>query len=172
MAGSCSLVVPDDNGEAESCMEASRRWLAGLRTPREMRATQGDAGPTSGLIKAARKHELEASKKHLDHEFTKNVSAICATGAITDMKKYPQFPFIDVYLLVRSRRLSVLIQPNMHLLYNLLCWDLWNKLTHVQENALGLRASSPTFSTLDLQFKARRRQREQHERLDPLDKVL
>ena len=31
---------------------------------------------------------------------------------------------MDAYLIVRSRRLSVLIQPNMRLLYNLLGWEI------------------------------------------------
>ncbi len=33
-------------------------------------------------------------------------------------------PLVDAYLIVRSRRLSVLIQPNMRLLYNLLGWEI------------------------------------------------
>ena len=33
-------------------------------------------------------------------------------------------PLVDAYLIVRSRRLSVLIQPNMRLLYNLLGWEV------------------------------------------------
>jgi dual specificity MAP kinase phosphatase len=31
---------------------------------------------------------------------------------------------VEAYLVVRSRRLSVLIQPNMRLLYNLLGWEV------------------------------------------------
>jgi dual specificity MAP kinase phosphatase len=38
--------------------------------------------------------------------------------------KYLKVPLADAYLIVRSRRLSVLIQPNMRLLYNLLGWEI------------------------------------------------
>ena len=33
-------------------------------------------------------------------------------------------PLVDAYLIVRSRRLSVLIQPNLRLLYNLCGWEV------------------------------------------------
>ena len=38
--------------------------------------------------------------------------------------KHLSLPLVDAYLVVRSRRLSVLIQPNMRLLYNLLGWEI------------------------------------------------
>ena len=38
--------------------------------------------------------------------------------------QYLNIPLVDAYLIVRSRRLSVLIQPNMRLLYNLIGWEL------------------------------------------------
>lgn len=38
--------------------------------------------------------------------------------------KYLNIPLVDAYLIVRSRRLSVLIQPNMRLLYNLCGWEI------------------------------------------------
>lgn len=38
--------------------------------------------------------------------------------------KHLGLPLVDAYLIVRSRRLSVLIQPNMRLLYNLLGWEI------------------------------------------------
>ena len=38
--------------------------------------------------------------------------------------KHLALPLVDAYLIVRSRRLSVLIQPNMRLLYNLLGWEV------------------------------------------------
>ena len=38
--------------------------------------------------------------------------------------KHLSLPLVDAYLIVRSRRLSVLIQPNMRLLYNLLGWEI------------------------------------------------
>lgn len=38
--------------------------------------------------------------------------------------KHLGIPLVDAYLIVRSRRLSVLIQPNMRLLYNLLGWEI------------------------------------------------
>ena len=49
--------------------------------------------------------------------------------------KHLSLPLVDAYLIVRSRRLSVLIQPNMRLLYNLLGWEI--KLARERcENAL------------------------------------
>jgi dual specificity MAP kinase phosphatase len=38
--------------------------------------------------------------------------------------KHLNIPLVDAYLIVRSRRLSVLIQPNMRLLYNLCGWEV------------------------------------------------
>jgi dual specificity MAP kinase phosphatase len=38
--------------------------------------------------------------------------------------KHLNLPLVDAYLIVRSRRLSVLIQPNMRLLYNLCGWEI------------------------------------------------
>lgn len=38
--------------------------------------------------------------------------------------KHLALPLVDAYLIVRSRRLSVLIQPNVRLLYNLLGWEV------------------------------------------------
>lgn len=38
--------------------------------------------------------------------------------------KHLSIPLVDAYLIVRSRRLSVLIQPNMRLLYNLCGWEV------------------------------------------------
>ena len=38
--------------------------------------------------------------------------------------KHLQIPLVDAYLIVRSRRLNVLIQPNMRLLYNLCGWEV------------------------------------------------
>ncbi|KDQ52679.1 hypothetical protein JAAARDRAFT_210382 [Jaapia argillacea MUCL 33604] len=47
-----------------------------------------------------------------------------ATVTIAYVMKYLGLPLVDAYLIVRSRRLSVLIQPNMRLLYNLLGWEV------------------------------------------------
>ena len=38
--------------------------------------------------------------------------------------KHLNLPLVDAYLIDRSRRLSVLIQPNMQLLYNLFGWEV------------------------------------------------
>jgi dual specificity MAP kinase phosphatase len=38
--------------------------------------------------------------------------------------KHLGISLVDAYLIVRSRRLSVLIQPNMRLLYNLCGWEI------------------------------------------------
>lgn len=43
---------------------------------------------------------------------------------IAYVMKHLNIPLVDAYLIVRSRRLSVLIQPNMRLLYNLLGWEV------------------------------------------------
>jgi dual specificity MAP kinase phosphatase len=47
---------------------------------------------------------------------------------------------VDAYLLVRSRRLSVLIQPNMRLLYNLLGWEIKLARERAGGNDAALRA--------------------------------
>ncbi|RDX56941.1 hypothetical protein OH76DRAFT_1335288 [Lentinus brumalis] len=47
-----------------------------------------------------------------------------ATVTIAYVMKHLGLPLVDAYLIVRSRRLSVLIQPNMRLLYNLLGWEI------------------------------------------------
>lgn len=38
--------------------------------------------------------------------------------------KHLALPLVDAYLVVRSRRLNVLIQPNMRLLYDLCGWEV------------------------------------------------
>ena len=38
--------------------------------------------------------------------------------------KHLGISLVDAYLIVRSRRLNVLIQPNMRLLYNLCGWEV------------------------------------------------
>lgn len=38
--------------------------------------------------------------------------------------KHLNVSLVDAYIIVRSRRLSVLIQPNMRLLYNLCGWEI------------------------------------------------
>lgn len=43
---------------------------------------------------------------------------------IAYVMKHLNIPLVDAYLIVRSRRLSVLIQPNMRLLYNLCGWEV------------------------------------------------
>jgi dual specificity MAP kinase phosphatase len=47
-----------------------------------------------------------------------------ATLTIAYVMMHAGLSLVDAYLLVRSRRLSVLIQPNMRLLYNLLGWEV------------------------------------------------
>ncbi|KAI0267881.1 hypothetical protein BC834DRAFT_821998 [Gloeopeniophorella convolvens] len=51
-----------------------------------------------------------------------------ATVAIAYVMQHLRVPLVDAYLIVRSRRLSVLIQPNMRLLYNLCGWEV--RLAH------------------------------------------
>jgi len=47
-----------------------------------------------------------------------------STLQIAYVMKHLSLPLVDAYLIVRSRRLSVLIQPNMRLLYNLCGWEI------------------------------------------------
>ncbi|KAI6125107.1 hypothetical protein EDD16DRAFT_1474800 [Pisolithus croceorrhizus] len=47
-----------------------------------------------------------------------------ATVTIAYMMQHLKLSLVESYLVVRSRRLSVLIQPNMRLLYNLLGWEV------------------------------------------------
>ncbi|KIY51741.1 phosphatases II [Fistulina hepatica ATCC 64428] len=47
-----------------------------------------------------------------------------ATVTIAYVMKHLNVPLVDAYLIVRSRRLSVLIQPNMRLMYNLCGWEI------------------------------------------------
>ncbi|KAK0500117.1 hypothetical protein EDD18DRAFT_1437859 [Armillaria luteobubalina] len=47
-----------------------------------------------------------------------------ATVTIAYVMKHLQISLVEAYLIVRSRRLSVLIQPNMRLLYNLCGWEV------------------------------------------------
>ncbi|KAI5118131.1 hypothetical protein M0805_001730 [Coniferiporia weirii] len=47
-----------------------------------------------------------------------------ATVTIAYVMKHLKIPLVDAYLIVRSRRLNVLIQPNMRLLYNLCGWEV------------------------------------------------
>ncbi|KAH7913498.1 hypothetical protein BJ138DRAFT_1134002 [Hygrophoropsis aurantiaca] len=47
-----------------------------------------------------------------------------ATVTIAYVMQHLGLSLVDAYLVVRSRRLSVLIQPNMRLLYNLLGWEV------------------------------------------------
>lgn len=43
---------------------------------------------------------------------------------IAYVMKHLAISLVDAYLIVRSRRLNVLIQPNMRLLYNLCGWEV------------------------------------------------
>ena len=56
------------------------------------------------------------------------VSLGCASCRVSPQIAYVMkslnLPLVDAYLIVRSRRLSVLIQPNMRLLYNLCAWEV------------------------------------------------
>lgn len=47
-----------------------------------------------------------------------------ATVTIAYVMKHLALPLVDAYLVVRSRRLNVLIQPNMRLLYDLCGWEV------------------------------------------------
>lgn len=47
-----------------------------------------------------------------------------ATVTIAYVMQHLRLSLVEAYLVVRSRRLSVLIQPNMRLLYNLLGWEV------------------------------------------------
>ena len=45
-------------------------------------------------------------------------------GQIAYVMKHLDFPLVDAYFIVHSRHLSVVIQPNMRQLYNLLEWEV------------------------------------------------
>jgi dual specificity MAP kinase phosphatase len=57
-----------------------------------------------------------------DWNFERILTDFCKQ--IAYVMKYLNMPLVDAYLLVRSRRLSVLIQPNLRLLYNLCSWEV------------------------------------------------
>jgi dual specificity MAP kinase phosphatase len=50
--------------------------------------------------------------------------------------RHLSLPLADAYLLVRSRRLSVLIQPNIRLFFDLLAWEI-----HIARERLKVRGS-------------------------------
>ncbi|KZV94697.1 hypothetical protein EXIGLDRAFT_736446 [Exidia glandulosa HHB12029] len=68
-----------------------------------------------------------------------------ATVTIAYVMKHLGLPLIDAYLIVRSRRLSVLIQPNMRLLYNLVGWEA--ELAHQKVQAELSQPASPNADT-------------------------
>ncbi|KAI0749280.1 hypothetical protein C8Q80DRAFT_1269183 [Daedaleopsis nitida] len=74
-----------------------------------------------------------------------------ATVTIAYVMKHLGLPLVDAYLIVRSRRLSVLIQPNMRLLYNLLGWEI--KLA--RERAERALLSSGSSTNREVQMKTR-----------------
>jgi dual specificity MAP kinase phosphatase len=63
-----------------------------------------------------------------------------ATLVIAYVMQHAGLSLVDAYLLVRSRRLSVLIQPNMRLLYNLLGWEIKLARERAGGNDAALRA--------------------------------
>jgi dual specificity MAP kinase phosphatase len=62
-----------------------------------------------------------------------------ATLTIAYVMKHTGMSLVDAYLLVRSRRLSVLIQPNMRLLYNLLGWEVQLAKERAQNGESGVK---------------------------------
>jgi dual specificity MAP kinase phosphatase len=56
-----------------------------------------------------------------------------ATITIAYVMRHLGLSLVDAYLLVRSRRLSVLIQPNLRLLYNLCSWEVELAREHPDE---------------------------------------
>jgi dual specificity MAP kinase phosphatase len=67
--------------------------------------------------------------------------------------KHLGLPLVDAYLIVRSRRLSVLIQPNMRLLYNLCGWEV--KLAQERAGDDEQRLRSELAGTLNWPFLAK-----------------
>ncbi|ELU40129.1 DSPc domain-containing protein [Rhizoctonia solani AG-1 IA] len=59
-----------------------------------------------------------------------------ATITIAYVMKHLEVGLVDAYLMVRSRRLSVLIQPNMRLLYNLCGWEMQLAKERAKEGAV------------------------------------
>ncbi|KAJ7576830.1 hypothetical protein C8J56DRAFT_799565 [Mycena floridula] len=62
-----------------------------------------------------------------------------ATVTIAYVMKHLGLSLVDAYLIVRSRRLSVLIQPNMRLLYNLCGWEIKLAKERASDNPEKLR---------------------------------
>lgn len=62
-----------------------------------------------------------------------------ATVTIAYVMKHLNLSLVDAYLIVRSRRLSVLIQPNMRLLYNLCGWEVELARERVKEEVARLK---------------------------------
>ncbi|KAI6107935.1 hypothetical protein F5141DRAFT_1188993 [Pisolithus sp. B1] len=62
---------------------------------------------------------VPGSRKHVNQGVSRS-----ATVTIAYMMQHLKLSLVESYLVVRSRRLSVLIQPNMRLLYNLLGWEV------------------------------------------------
>ncbi|CAK5273377.1 unnamed protein product [Mycena citricolor] len=75
-------------------------------------------GPITAYIERAR---LEGGKVLVHCRVGVSRSA---TVVIAYVMKHLGLPLADAYLVVRSRRLSVLIQPNMRLLFNLVGWEV------------------------------------------------
>lgn len=69
------------------------------------------------------------------------------------MMKHLGLPLVDAYLVVRSRRLSVLIQPNMRLLYNLCGWEV--RLARERVGADRARLQAELARTLSWPYLAR-----------------
>ena len=53
--------------------------------------------------------------------------------------KHLEISLVDAYLIVRSRRLNVLIQPNMRLLYDLCGWEVELARERAGEDVMKLR---------------------------------
>lgn len=65
-----------------------------------------------------------------------------ATVTIAYVMRHLSLPLPDAYLLVRSRRLSVLIQPNIRLLFDLIGWEIQNARERVIARLTGATAEA------------------------------
>jgi dual specificity MAP kinase phosphatase len=126
--GECALVPPDGGASARACPRGGSLWTEHVEGRIQVLDIQGvcDDGidtlaPELGRACAWIERARAAGGAVLVH-CRVGVSR-SATVVIAFVMAHAGLGLVDAYLLVRSRRLSVLIQPNMRLLHNLCGWE-------------------------------------------------
>ncbi|KAJ4477506.1 hypothetical protein J3R30DRAFT_3756129, partial [Lentinula aciculospora] len=146
--GECALVPPDShNSRAHGSSQSANSIQAGHFIPSKSSSHQGSLWieERAGRIKVldiqgvcddgidTLEPQLEPICDWIDQARQEGGQVLVhcrvgvsrsATVTIAYVMKHLSLPLVDAYLIVRSRRLSVLIQPNMRLLYNLLGWEI------------------------------------------------